>query len=394
MKKTTIIVITILIIALASLGMWALWRFNREGKIVPAEDGSAYYFINTDGELVSDIPFASYCRGSDNNFLHVEFYQIENGKPQKKYGYADNSFNLIKDMSWNTDEDHEWCKIGNGYVLEVDELPTKTLKILDYNLNTMATVNDVEISSIYDCYISDADIISVRASNGLWGAINTEGEWIIEPKYKELSRFQDGYVGACEDELWGVLDTNGNWVLEPQFYGYISPNNSYFSVEIKDTPDADRKTIFINVKGERLNNEEYCGVYSGYRFSEGLMYVATGDKENHLVGYIDESGEYVIEPKYFWASDFHQGLAAVQKKIDGQYKWAYIDKNGKNITDFEFDDVGDFSSEGYAAVEVDGKWGYIKTDGTWFLEPQFDDESSFSCGYATVKLEKGQKIKK
>lgn len=139
MKKTTIVVITILIISLASIVMWALWRFNREGKIVPAEDGSAYYFINTDGELVSDVPFASYCRGCVNDFFYVEFYQIENGKPQKKYGYADNSLNLIKNMSWNTEEDNEWCKIGNGYVLEVYELPTNTLTILDYNLNTMAT---------------------------------------------------------------------------------------------------------------------------------------------------------------------------------------------------------------------------------------------------------------
>ncbi|WP_420329244.1 WG repeat-containing protein [Pseudobutyrivibrio ruminis] len=45
-------------------------------------------------------------------------------------------------------------------------------------------------------------------------------------------------------------------------------------------------------------------------------------------------------------------------------------------------------------MEINEKWGYIKSDGSWFLEPQFEDASYFNSGYATVKLTKGQRIKK
>lgn len=81
------------------------------------------------------------------------------------------------------------------------------------------------------------------------------------------------------------------------------------------------------------------------------------------------------------------------KTIDGQEKWAYINKDFNCITDFEFDGVYLFSADGFAAVKVEDKWGFIKEDGSWLLKPQFYSVQSFSNGYAAVSMMKNQEIK-
>ena len=58
-------------------------------------------------------------------------------------------------------------------------------------------------------------------------------------------------------------------------------------------------------------------------FSEGLTQV----KINGKWGYIDKTGEYVVQPQFSRADSFYRGLALVIS--DGTK--AYIDKTGKFI---------------------------------------------------------------
>jgi hypothetical protein len=109
-------------------------------------------------------------------------------------------------------------------------------------------------------------------------------------------------------------------------------------------------------------------------FSEGLAVVGF----LRGMGYIDLTGEVVIEGKYDWAHDFSDGFAAVE--LDG--KMGFINKEGEEVVPFVYDipvlSLGEFEdelswvdedgfamyykkvSEGMAAVQLDGKWGFIK----------------------------------
>ena len=68
-------------------------------------------------------------------------------------------------------------------------------------------------------------------------------------------------------------------------------------------------------------------------------------------------GIYAEEPK--------QLFTVVQ---DG--KWGYIDRTGNVIIAPQFQQASEFS-EGVAAVNIDGKWGYIDQKGQIVIEPQF-----------------------
>ncbi len=67
---------------------------------------------------------------------------------------------------------------------------------------------------------------------------------------------------------------------------------------------------------------------------------------------MNAKGAVVVAPQFKEANDFSEGLAAVQL----EYKWGYIDKEGKFVIKPEFFDAGDFS-EGLAMVQPGGKIG-------------------------------------
>src|SRR4051812_14853451 len=90
-------------------------------------------------------------------------------------------------------------------------------------------------------------------------------------------------------------------------------------------------------------------------------------QQNGKWGYIDVSGKIVIEPRFAWAEEFSEGLAAFENE-DGKH--GYIDETGKVVIEPVFDNWTEFS-EGLAAVSVNFEWGYIDKTGKWVIQPQF-----------------------
>ena len=121
-------------------------------------------------------------------------------------------------------------------------------------------------------------------------------------------------------------------------------------------------------------NDDYC-----------LAAVKVGGKW----GFIDKTGQFVINPQFDWAWDFSEGLAAVGI---GDYKggsWGFIDKSGEYAIYPQFNWAFIFH-EGLAAVGIgdinEGRYGYIDRSGKYIINPQFGDAMSFSNGLARVRI--------
>jgi hypothetical protein len=63
-------------------------------------------------------------------------------------------------------------------------------------------------------------------------------------------------------------------------------------------------------------------------FCEGLAAVYAGE---HKFGFINRTGEFVIEPKFALPFDFENGLARVSVETGSGVKHGYIDKKGKFV---------------------------------------------------------------
>lgn len=151
-------------------------------------------------------------------------------------------------------------------------------------------------------------------------------------------------------------------------------------------------------------------------------------------GFIDRSGNVVIEPRFDTKSQFVGGMAVVS--IEGVHgyvsargvftpmpgktqiytftgglarvaavpvgddagagsaRFGYIDHQFRPVIHAKFDSAGDFSENRARAVpaarsasrDQRGRWGYIDRRGRWIIEPRFEDAGDFVDGRARVLL--------
>ncbi|MBP2639439.1 MAG: hypothetical protein H6Q66_390 [Firmicutes bacterium] len=105
---------------------------------------------------------------------------------------------------------------------------------------------------------------------------------------------------------------------------------------------------------------------------------------NGLYGFINNQGIKIIPPRFTYARNFSDGLAAVQTAAST--KWGYIDQRGKFVIAPQFRQAFDFS-EGLAAVafEPHGNIGYIDKTGKTVILPVYQAGSPFHNGIARVQ---------
>ena len=140
----------------------------------------------------------------------------------------------------------------------------------------------------------------------LSGTIDQNGEWVIPPQYSYLILTDDTYAVAKDPktELVGVLDlATGEWVKEPQWYSaWVEHFGAYITA--KETEDG-LVGMYSMQTGETIIEPKYKYI----SYDEPL--IIAQDPETELYGYIDISGEWVIQPAYRQVSDFYEGLASV-----------------------------------------------------------------------------------
>ncbi|MFN8577595.1 MAG: WG repeat-containing protein [Candidatus Sericytochromatia bacterium] len=199
-------------------------------------------------------------------------------------------------------------------------------------------------SNGYDnVYCFDGDFAKIH-SEGKWGFINKNNEFIIKPQYSEVVDFRNGF----------------NAVIEDDFHSYIIDKN--------------------NIKIYRGDNYGVTPIYA----NNVTGYYQEVKKDNLILGRYGLSyfsGKRITKPIFDKMFEFSENLALVLK--DAEVK--YIDKTGKIVIDSKFQDAGSFS-EGLALVSEKPKYGYINETGKIVIPPIFDNASAFYNKKAIVNI--------
>ena len=113
------------------------------------------------------------------------------------------------------------------------------------------------------------------------------------------------------------------------------------------------------------------------------LFVITVDGKN---GFIDRTGNVVIEPRFKKAYPFREGLAAVQV---GR-RWGFIDPRGRMVIEPRFT-IRASSPKGWRPFryEFGQPWGYIDRNGKVVIQPRFDTAGEFRNGLAARRLRNG-----
>lgn len=70
-------------------------------------------------------------------------------------------------------------------------------------------------------------------SNQLWGLLDSNLEWIIEPKFKQIQVISKGITKTLNENIIGYCDLNGKFIV-PAKYPSIENLNGYFKAQIGD----------------------------------------------------------------------------------------------------------------------------------------------------------------
>ena len=252
-----------------------------------------------------------------------------------------------------------------------------------------------------ECGLASAN----KAGEMLFGYIDSTGEFVIEPKFEVAGDFNKkgaAWVGSWEKNEFGLINTQGEYITDTKVYlPSFNSDPDFMNVIVEPYESAG----FMNSSGEFVIEPKYQMVRP---FApNGLAKVTFSDETTGIYNaFIDKNGKEVIkfenvtETGNFGAN----GLAPIEKEFkpdniedcfeigpDGKKrlvkdKFGYINEKGDFVIEDKFDYAGDFMDNGLAWVCVEDKYGYIDSSGGYVIEPKFDKADDFEDGYAIVEV--------
>ena len=221
-----------------------------------------------------------------------------------------------------------------------------------------------------------------------WTVIDVMGNKLFSsPHILDIEEYHEGLFGTYilygKDVVSAYYDNTGTIVMA---------TDSRKPYSFRDG----RAFIVLEVDGKKLEYVWGCIDRDGNfiipmnyidirEYSEGLAYIMNLDER----GFVDTNGKFVFTlDSGFSAYGFREGLSPVSDANIG--KFGFVDKTGKVVIDYNFDEVGFFSEGLCKAFSKNssgrGAFGYINKAGNYVIDNQFEEGSSFSEGRAFVAI--------
>jgi TolA-binding protein len=208
------------------------------------------------------------------------------------------------------------------------------------------------------------------------------------PKNPFLSAVQDSiYTFSTRNHTTG--DYNAFIKSYPSNRHIMDAWNSLYDLYTQNATDSDyalfQKIYPNNPLKERIQQDQYLS----------KLPLATY-KQNDKFGYVNTATQVLaIEPQYYDANDFSDGLAAVAiKPCSDSCYYSYIDKSGRVVIENTFASGGDFAN-GKAIVATsycDGdacEYGIINRRGEFIVAPIYQDLQQATEGLFAAHNAKG-----
>jgi len=223
--------------------------------------------------------------------------------------------------------------------------------------------------------------------SGLYGIVNEDGDYVVKPKYKEVD-FNFGYKTGLsyvidKNDKYGFIDQTGKEVVPCKYDNATGFENGLSVVKVK-TGEYDYKFGLMDTTGKEVIPLKW-GRMEHYPLDHVLV---VGEENASKVGVIDEKGKVIIAPQYaFWSKRISNGLWPVGRNDT----CGVVNLKNETIVPFEYYMIESYSDKLNVAVAKkvkDGKWGYIDRTGKAVIPFMYDDAWG---GYHLLIVKKGGK---
>lgn len=182
-------------------------------------------------------------------------------------------------------------------------------------------------------YNSEFDILPFIPLNfkreSSWGLMDKHGKVIVEPSLKWCGWCSEGLLVAAissdeNEELYGLIDPQGQWKLKPSWDG-MTTHVTEGSVGARMYGDWG----VINTQGSWIVEPRFvscCGFQNGLALASII-----GKNGTQKFGFLNRSGEWAIQPVYDDAFDFQNGLAEIEvfDEPTESYRSGFVDQSGR-----------------------------------------------------------------
>ena len=216
--------------------------------------------------------------------------------------------------------------------------------------------NQILIDGGYDNIIEAKGENVVVEKGGKYGVVTTKNEEKIPVEYEQIKYTLSIYYIAKTGGKYGIINLNNEQVKD---FNYINMDyvekGDFIQADVSDTETV----IFDNNLSEKIN-----GIVSEINQEKGYIKVYTNNEYKYY--------NFKFEEKK--SSDILTSNNLFLSKKDGKY--GYVNKEGKVIVDYIYEDGTEQNSCGFAAVKKDGVWGSINKVGAVELEPSVNLDSN------------------
>lgn len=254
-----------------------------------------------------------------------------------------------------------------------------------------------------------SDGLAAVRSGWRWYFLDERGEFVIDGSFEDIRPFSEGKAAVRVDGRWGYINTSGNFVINPRFRGatdfsgqrafvrsldyrefhYIDElGQKLDALNMPSDMDFIEENAFDNERALVRDNDLYGYIdptgntIIDLQYSEALPF--SGNLAAVLIsdrwGFIDSVGSIAISPQFVSAGLFNDGLAPARKNSN---QFGFIDESGTFVIAEQFDEVRSFSEE-RAPVRVGDKWTFIDTNGAQIIDAIFDEVDPFHNGLARI----------
>lgn len=346
----------------------SLWY---EKDVLKVKQGNLYGLIDFSGKEILPIQYdeITAMEGIEN------CYKI---KKDEKIGIADGDGKIVLSPEY-TDVRILGKDNKSGYIVKNDN----KYGILDYSKNIILDIKYDEITKVYgnDCY--------VVVENGIKKLVKKGNVDVLTSGFTDITQVlssQENAVIFNKDGKYGIMDLTGNVIMAVQ-YDDLKETKTGIFIAKKDgkygivNASNEEKLPFIY---ENITYQEKADLYIAEN-SEGNANILNNNLENKLSGILvdfnSEKGYIKLRQednyKYYnfkfeekSEADFYPNKTLYLSKKDGKY--GFVDKNGKVIVDYNYDDATEQNDYGFAGIKKDGKWGSINSSGKVIQEPTYN----------------------
>ena len=292
--------------------------------------------VNNEGKIVVEPKYADIdVLGEDNKSGFI--VKDDNNK----YGIINYSNNQILEIKYDGIE-----KVyGNDlYVVKVDGKQ----KLVNKENADVLTKGFDSIKQILEN--QENAVIFVKANK--YGVMNLSGEVLIDAEYDDLKETKTGIFIAKKVDKYGIIDIEKQEKMSFA-YSSISYNKK---ADIYITEDSEFNSNILNSNLET----KLTGILIELNENKGYFKLRINDEYKYYNFKFEEKQE----------SDIFPNRTLFLSKKDGKY--GFVDKNGKVVVDYIYDDATEQNDYGFAGIKKDAKWGSIDTKGNVVQEPTYN----------------------